>query len=193
MLCTIFRFILCKGIHLSPVDSPHKGPVMQSFNVSFDVSLKMLLNRQSSSQWFEMPCHMTVMIASCCRTSTTCLTTCLPQRRRAFWNGSRNSSPGARRPPFAPGRPTTRSSVASCCVSLRINMVSNQVNRKFTLVLLWQSFLTKMLTKMPRAHLQVWDMGCLLWVQIDMYAAFHCLCHDRWHDSVTFPDCSLQG
>ena len=30
---------LCEGIHRSPVDSHHKGPVMHSFNVFFHVSL----------------------------------------------------------------------------------------------------------------------------------------------------------
>ena len=36
-----------RGIHQSPVDSFNKGPVMWNFDVSFDVSLRKLLNKQS--------------------------------------------------------------------------------------------------------------------------------------------------
>ena len=32
------------GLHRSQVDSPNKGPLMQSFGVFFDVSLKKLLS-----------------------------------------------------------------------------------------------------------------------------------------------------
>ena len=42
-----------KGIHQSLVDSLHKGPVIQGFDVSFVISLSKLMNIQSSSQWFE--------------------------------------------------------------------------------------------------------------------------------------------
>ena len=38
----------------SPVDSPHKGPVMQSFYVFFVVGLNKLLNKLSNCQWFRM-------------------------------------------------------------------------------------------------------------------------------------------
>ena len=41
--------------HRSPVDSPHKRPVIRSFDVSFDVSLYKLLDKQSSCRWFETP------------------------------------------------------------------------------------------------------------------------------------------
>ena len=36
-----------RGIHRSPVDSPHKEQVVQSFDVSFDVSQNKLLNKKS--------------------------------------------------------------------------------------------------------------------------------------------------
>ena len=47
-----------RGIHRSPVDSPHKGPVMWSFDVFFfffTASLNTLLNNQLGCQWYEMP------------------------------------------------------------------------------------------------------------------------------------------
>ena len=59
-----------RGIHRSPVDSPHKGPVMWPFDILFDVSLNKPLNKQpswhspsisifvwrvSNCLWFEMP------------------------------------------------------------------------------------------------------------------------------------------
>ena len=34
------------------MESPHKGPVMQSFCVLLDISLNKLLNKQSSCTWF---------------------------------------------------------------------------------------------------------------------------------------------
>ena len=40
-----------RGIHLSPAGSPHKGPVMWSFDIHFDVSLKKLFSKQSSYRW----------------------------------------------------------------------------------------------------------------------------------------------
>ena len=54
-----------------PVDSPHKGPVMQKFDSFFVVTLNNLLNKQSTSRWFEIPwrsCNKTVMlcIQFCC-------------------------------------------------------------------------------------------------------------------------------
>ena len=39
----------------SPVDSPHKGPVMWSFYVFLVVSLNEMLNKQSMCQWLLMP------------------------------------------------------------------------------------------------------------------------------------------
>ena len=53
-----------KGIHRSPVDSPHKGPLKQSFAIFLVVILNKLLSKLSRCQWFEMPwhwCHFTVM------------------------------------------------------------------------------------------------------------------------------------
>ena len=46
-----------RGIHRWPVDSPHKGSVMQSFWIIICVSRTKLLNKQSSCQWqwFETP------------------------------------------------------------------------------------------------------------------------------------------
>ena len=41
-----------RAIHRSPVDSPHKGPVALTFDVSFDVSLDKLLDKQSNGWWF---------------------------------------------------------------------------------------------------------------------------------------------
>ena len=43
-----------RGIHRSPVNSPHKGPVMQTFNISFVVNLNKLLNKQSSCWLLKM-------------------------------------------------------------------------------------------------------------------------------------------
>ena len=40
-----------------PLVLSHKGPVMQSFNVLFDVSLSKLLSNQSSIRWVEMAGH----------------------------------------------------------------------------------------------------------------------------------------
>ena len=45
---------LCGGIHRSPVDSFHKGPVMRTFNVC-DVSPNKLLNKHSSDRLSETP------------------------------------------------------------------------------------------------------------------------------------------
>ena len=42
------------GIHPWSVDSSHKGPVMRSFDVSFDVSLNKLLNKQSRCRCIEI-------------------------------------------------------------------------------------------------------------------------------------------
>ena len=51
-----FVLALCEGN--TPellVDSLHKGPVMQHFDVFCDVSLNKLLNKQSICQWFKTP------------------------------------------------------------------------------------------------------------------------------------------
>ena len=45
----------CITDHWSLVDSPHKGPVMQSFDVPFLVSMNKFLNTQFSCWWFVMP------------------------------------------------------------------------------------------------------------------------------------------
>ena len=45
---------LCGDIHRSPLGSLHKGPVMQCFDVSFNVSLNKLLNKQSRGRLIEM-------------------------------------------------------------------------------------------------------------------------------------------
>ena len=42
-----------KEFHNTLVDSPHRGPVMQSFSVPFVVSLNKLLNQQFSCWWFQ--------------------------------------------------------------------------------------------------------------------------------------------
>ena len=49
-----------KGIHRWPVNSPHKGPVRQTFDISFVVSIPRLLHKQSSCgdlKWYDMWCH----------------------------------------------------------------------------------------------------------------------------------------
>ena len=54
---------LLKGIRQSLVDSPHKEPVVWSFDVFSVFSLK-LLNKQSSCQWLGMPwgvCDINIM------------------------------------------------------------------------------------------------------------------------------------
>ena len=43
--------------HRWPVDSPHKGPVMQSFLVFFDDSLNKLLIKQLCCWWSKTPWH----------------------------------------------------------------------------------------------------------------------------------------
>ena len=42
-----------RGIHWSPVNSPHKGPVTRSFDVSFDLRLNKQLRKPSCGLWFE--------------------------------------------------------------------------------------------------------------------------------------------
>ena len=49
-----------KEFHNTLVDPPHRGPVMQSFSVSFVVSFNKLLNQQFSCWWFERLCHCKV-------------------------------------------------------------------------------------------------------------------------------------
>ena len=39
------------GESTGPVDSPHKGPVIQSFDIVFDVGLNKLWNKKSSCWW----------------------------------------------------------------------------------------------------------------------------------------------
>ena len=49
-----------RGFHRSPVNSPHKGPVMRTF----DVGPHMLSNKQSNDWWFKTPwpsCDVVVM------------------------------------------------------------------------------------------------------------------------------------
>ena len=45
------------GIHRSPVNSPHKWPVTQTFDVFFDLRLNRRLSKQWWSWWFEMLLH----------------------------------------------------------------------------------------------------------------------------------------
>ena len=50
------------------MDSLHKRPVIQSYDVFFAVSLNRLLNKQSLCRWFEMQrrsCDVTVMLKVC--------------------------------------------------------------------------------------------------------------------------------
>ena len=42
-----------RGIHWSPVDSPHKRPVTQSFDIFFHVRLNKRFSKQSKCWWFE--------------------------------------------------------------------------------------------------------------------------------------------
>ena len=54
---------LCEGNLRSSVDSLHKGPVMQSFDILFIVSQNKLLNKQLDCQWIEIiwqSCKITV-------------------------------------------------------------------------------------------------------------------------------------
>ena len=50
-----------RGIHRSPMDSPHKGPVTwalkfsASFDIFNDISLNKWWNKQSSRRWFDAP------------------------------------------------------------------------------------------------------------------------------------------
>ena len=46
-----------QGILQWPVNSPHKRPVTQSFDVFFDLRLNKRLSKQSRGWWFEMPSH----------------------------------------------------------------------------------------------------------------------------------------
>ena len=53
-----------RGIHRSPVDSPHKGSVMPMFGVFFDISLNRMSNKHSICRWLKTPlrsCEITVM------------------------------------------------------------------------------------------------------------------------------------
>ena len=44
-----------KGIHQSPSDSPHKGPVVWNFKIFFYGNTNNLLNKHLSWQWYEAP------------------------------------------------------------------------------------------------------------------------------------------
>ena len=44
-----------RGIHRTPVNSPHKGPVTRSLDVFFDLLLNKRLSKQSWGWWFETP------------------------------------------------------------------------------------------------------------------------------------------
>ena len=46
-----------RGIHRSPVDSHHKRPVTQSFDVFFDLRLNKRLSKQWRRPWFETPLY----------------------------------------------------------------------------------------------------------------------------------------
>ena len=49
----------------APVDYPHKGHAMWSFDISFVVSLKKLFNKQLSWEWFQIPwcsCDITMRV-----------------------------------------------------------------------------------------------------------------------------------
>ena len=50
----MYHWSFVRGIHWPPVASPHKGPVMSSFGVFFDVSLNKLLNIKPICWCFEM-------------------------------------------------------------------------------------------------------------------------------------------
>ena len=60
-----FRFTSpCVGSHRSPMDSPHKWPVMRIFDVFFVVPPNNLLNKQPGCRWFKVPwslCDVTGM------------------------------------------------------------------------------------------------------------------------------------
>ena len=49
MLSYLWPFVM--GLHWSTMDSPKKEPVVQSFNLVFDVRLNKMLNKQSSRRW----------------------------------------------------------------------------------------------------------------------------------------------
>ena len=75
-----------RGIHRSPVNSPHKRPVTRSFAVFFDLRMNKRLSKQSWGWWFEtlsrplwrhrndkrpiirkaFPCHGITMCMYCC-------------------------------------------------------------------------------------------------------------------------------
>ena len=50
-LCTLRTFY--EGIHWSSTDSPAKGPTMRSFDISFAVNLKKLIDKQYIGWWFQ--------------------------------------------------------------------------------------------------------------------------------------------
>ena len=59
-----------RGIHRSPVNSPHKRPVTRSFDIYFDLRLNKRLSKQSRCWWLETPSrslwrHRNVYVKSC--------------------------------------------------------------------------------------------------------------------------------
>ena len=54
-----------REIHRPVVDSPHKGPILRSFNVFFVLSLNPLCDKQSCGRWFETSVIFTQVF--CCR------------------------------------------------------------------------------------------------------------------------------
>ena len=55
-----------RGIYRSPVDSPHKRPARQSFDVDF-VSLNKLLNSPGFAGWEDIPLMWRHCYSLCCR------------------------------------------------------------------------------------------------------------------------------
>ena len=53
----------CEGVHRSPVDYPHKKPVMWSFGASFDASLHKCFNIRWIFRWFDTSFDVTVRYA----------------------------------------------------------------------------------------------------------------------------------
>ena len=47
----------CEGIRRSLVVSPHRWPMIRSFDFGFALILYKLMNKQSSCRWFETPQH----------------------------------------------------------------------------------------------------------------------------------------
>ena len=58
-IVTVLQYNLCSETsnHPIPVDSPHKWPVIWSFDICFIISRNSVLIKQSSCQWSETPRH----------------------------------------------------------------------------------------------------------------------------------------